>query len=109
MRYLFLTCLAIFAAMAGTASPVRADGAVQIIKPGPGSYVSGPTAIEVSLQVPEGVNLTRLEFHVDGQVIAALVAPPWRVVHNFGDKFEAWFIQVKAYSKDDLLGVQFGV
>jgi Ca-activated chloride channel family protein len=72
-------------------------GTVRILAPASGSYVSGRTVIEAEVAAAD---LVRVEFLVDGQVVAGLVRPPWRVVHDFGPDYEAHLVQVTAVLGD---------
>ncbi|MFQ5768263.1 MAG: VWA domain-containing protein, partial [Acidobacteriota bacterium] len=90
---------------AGETSPAPAAGAaretspavkVQMVEPAPGAFVTGPAAIEARVDVAPGFTLLRVEFQVNGQVVAAPTSPPWRIMHDFGPGYEAWYIRVKA-------------
>ena len=70
MLYLFL-------ALAATAS--AAD--ITFISPLNGSQAVGVLPLEVSTSI-SGIN--RVEFLVDGTLVGAAKAPPWRILHDFG-------------------------
>jgi VWFA-related protein len=74
--------------------------AVRIVEPAPSAFVSGQTPIRAEVEIPPGTRLERVEFLINGRVIASLAAPPWRVVYDFGSEYEAWFIEVRATSRD---------
>jgi Ca-activated chloride channel family protein len=94
--------LALSGAMLAQETTGRAPAAlaVRIVEPAPGAFVSGRTPIRVEVEIPWGMVVERVEFVVNGRLIASLRGPPWRVVHDFGQEYEAWFIQVHAVTRD---------
>ncbi|MFQ5720598.1 MAG: VWA domain-containing protein [Acidobacteriota bacterium] len=70
--------------------------AVRIVTPRDQSFVSGITSIEAELDVPVGLAIERVEFMVDGRLVAALAAPPWHVTEDLGADYDVHLIQVTA-------------
>jgi len=67
------------------ASADEPSGSVEIVAPRYLSTVLGPTTIELRCHAGSGASIERVELKVDGEPLATLTEPPWRVGWDAGD------------------------
>ena len=70
-----ILCLLLATAVAAPAAEIT------FLSPLGGSQAVGVLPIEVSTSI---ANINRVEFFVDGTLVGAAKAPPWRILHDFG-------------------------
>ena len=79
-------------------------GVVRFVTPLDGAIVAGRTSVEVAVDPAVAPLVRRVEFLVNGQRIAALSAPPWRLLHDLGPDFDARVLRAVAHGADGILG-----
>ena len=72
--------------------------AARLVSPRDGGFVSGRTSIEAEVDATGGLTIARVEIEIDGQLVATLTSPPWRIVQDFGPTYDAHLIRIKAHA-----------
>lgn len=77
-----------------------APAVLRFVSPKSLQTVIGPSVIEVSLDLPAGVDAKRVILSVDGTPVANLTEPPWRAPWDAGEAREGHTLEAVAFLSD---------
>ncbi len=84
-RTIVLAALAAGLALAAIAPAAAAVADVRFVSPRPRATALGETAVEIEVSPPAGIDVVKVEVRVDGEPLATLERPPWRLTWDAGD------------------------
>lgn len=73
-------------------NPTPDEPRVQILSPGEGAYVSGPTLLRVRIDPPGGI--TSVIFSIDGRQVCGMSKPPWECEWDAGPMVAEHLVRV---------------
>jgi len=81
--------------------PARAAGAIARISSPRADYpVFGKVSIEATVEPPPGVQILKVEFFVDGRLIATSLDLPYRAEWDAGEGIESHLLRARIYTSD---------
>jgi len=100
-RLLIAACCAALCLVASQGSaqvrdPIRA----RFIQPDANDIAVGQTEIILSIDVPDGVRVLKVEIWADDRLIATLLDPPWRRMWDAGDSVRSRRLRLKAWASN---------
>ncbi|HZE88637.1 MAG TPA: VWA domain-containing protein [Verrucomicrobiae bacterium] len=88
------------APLAGAEGGAAGDTVARITSPRVESPVFGKVTIEATVEVPRGVHPLKVEFFVDGVLVATALDAPYRTPWDAGEGAEAHTIRARVYTDD---------
>ncbi|MDH3744681.1 MAG: VWA domain-containing protein [Acidobacteriota bacterium] len=105
LRRLILVALFVQSVLGISSSAVEAEDWVDVVVVSPPCCepVFGPVEVAAVLDSTEGVPLV-VEFHVDGELVAALTQPPYKLIVDVGDENRRHVFRVRARGSTGAVG-----
>lgn len=79
----------------------RGELSVQVVEPPRGANPRGNFLARARVVVPEGRRVERLEFHVNNEVVATVLAPPWETRLTMPETGELAYLTAVAHLDDE--------
>jgi Ca-activated chloride channel family protein len=97
---LFLFLLCCHSTFAGAAESNGASAKIKFVSPQRLTTVLGITTAELSVRVPQGAMLDRVEVLVDGNIVITLVEPPWSTEWDAGNAVHGHELEARLFLAD---------